>query len=83
MKKYFSILAIVLLLMLTACKGGSESSSGSGDSGKSGGKVTLTYAIWDVNQAPAMKDIAKKFLEKNPNIQVKVEVTPWEQYWTK
>jgi multiple sugar transport system substrate-binding protein len=83
MKKYFSILAIVLLLMLTACKGGSESSSGSGDSGKSGGKVTLTYAIWDVNQAPAMKDIAKKFTEKNPNIQVKVEVTPWDQYWTK
>jgi multiple sugar transport system substrate-binding protein len=81
MKKYFSILAVALLLLLSACSGGSESSSGDGKS--SNGKVTLTYGIWDVNQAPAMKEIAKKFTEKNPNVEIKVEVTPWDQYWTK
>lgn len=44
--------------------------------------VTLTYRIWDVNQAPAMREIAERFHEANPNITVNVEVTPWSQYWT-
>lgn len=80
MKKYFSILAVVLLLMLSACSG---SSNTSGNEKNSNGNVTLTYGIWDVNQAPALKEIAKKFTESHPNIKVKVEVTPWDQYWTK
>jgi multiple sugar transport system substrate-binding protein len=66
--------------MLSACSG---SSSTSGNEKNSDGSVTLTYGIWDVNQAPALKDIAKKFTESHPNIKVKVEVTPWDQYWTK
>lgn len=80
MKKYLSILAVVLLLMLSACSG---SSTTSGDEKSSNGSVTLTYGIWDVNQAPALKEIANKFTESHPNIKVKVEVTPWDQYWTK
>jgi multiple sugar transport system substrate-binding protein len=80
MKKYLSIMAVVLLFMLSACQGSSKSST---ESKSDGDKVTLTYAIWDVNQAPALKEIAKKFTESHPNVKVKVEVTPWDQYWTK
>lgn len=49
----------------------------------SSGPVTITYAIWDKNQEPAMRTIIDAFEKKNPNIIVKVEVTPIEQYWTK
>lgn len=45
--------------------------------------VTITYAIWDKNQLPGMRAMADAFEKKNPDIKVKVEVTPWDQYWTK
>lgn len=44
--------------------------------------VTLSYRIWDVNQAPAMEEIARAFEAENPGIRVQVEVIPWAQYWT-
>lgn len=45
--------------------------------------VTLKYALWDKNQEPVLREIADKFTEKNPNIKVEIEITPWDQYWTK
>lgn len=51
--------------------------------GKADGDTILTYAIWDTNQEPGMKKMAEAFEEKNPEIKVNVEVTPWDQYWTK
>ncbi|MGC4379337.1 sugar ABC transporter substrate-binding protein [Fictibacillus sp. Mic-4] len=77
MMKKFSFIIVALLLVLTACSN-SENSSGS-----SSGNVTLKYWIWDKNQLPAMQDIAKEFEKKHPKINVKIEVTPWEQYWSK
>ena len=77
MRKYLSIIAAVMVLLLAACSGGGKTT------GSDGKNVTLTYAIWDVNQAPAFQEIADKFNEQHPNITVKVEVTPWDQYWTK
>lgn len=46
-------------------------------------KETITYAIWDTNQEKGMKEMAAAFEKQNPNIKVNVEVTPWDQYWTK
>ncbi|MBC2580456.1 sugar ABC transporter substrate-binding protein [Clostridium sp. DJ247] len=70
-----AVSVVTTLSMFTACGSSSTSSSS--------GNVNLTYAIWDKNQLPGMQAIADKFHEKNPNITVKVEVTPWDQYWTK
>ncbi|MEG0443275.1 MAG: sugar ABC transporter substrate-binding protein [Carnobacterium sp.] len=61
-------------LILSAC--GPASSSNEQE-------VVLNYSIWDAIQEPGMKAIATAFEEENPGIKVKVEVTPWEQYWTK
>jgi len=80
MKKLFVLIA-ALLLVLTACSGSKETSNSNGKG--SDEKATLTYAIWDKNQEPAMTDIADKFMKAHPNIKIKVEVTPWDQYWTK
>jgi multiple sugar transport system substrate-binding protein len=66
--------AASVALLLTGC-----SSGGSG----SGGKVTITYGIWDNTQEPVMKQIAAEFEKANPDITVKVQLTPWDSYWTK
>jgi len=80
LKKLVAMTACSLMLS-TALTGCSTKTPTSGSSASS--PVTLTYAIWDVNQEPGMKAMAEAFTKKNPNIKVKVEVTPWDQYWTK
>jgi multiple sugar transport system substrate-binding protein len=67
----------VAVLALSAC-----SSSAGGDS-SSGGDVTLSYAIWDENQKPAMEEIAAAFEKENPNVKVDIQVTPYKEYFTK
>jgi multiple sugar transport system substrate-binding protein len=46
-------------------------------------KVTLSYAVWDKNQVPAMQQLASAFTKDHPNITVNVQLTPWDDYWTK
>ncbi|MFG1622018.1 ABC transporter substrate-binding protein [Kribbella sp. NPDC049227] len=77
MKRLLSLLLVPLLFAAAACSGSSESG---GDSDE---QVTLTYAIWDQAQAAAMKQIIQEFHTQHPNIDVQVQVTPWESYWTK
>lgn len=74
MKRTLSV-TLGLSLFLAAC--------GNGGSASSEEDVTLTYSIWDAIQEPGMRAIADAFEEENPGIKVNVEVTPWEQYWTK
>ena len=69
---------VALALAVTGCGSGSG-----GDEPSEDGPVTLSYGIWDQNQAPALEQIAADFEKANPNIKVKIQVTPWEQYWTK
>lgn len=67
-------------LALSGCAG---ASGGSGDSGDSGEEVTISYAIWDQNQQPAMQQIADAFAEEHPNVTVEIQLTPNKEYWTK
>jgi multiple sugar transport system substrate-binding protein len=46
-------------------------------------QTTLTYAIWDNNQLPAHEQIVEAFQAEHPDIQVNIEVVPWESYWEK
>lgn len=77
MKKLISLSSIVLLLVLAlaACSGGGSTSSGQ--------SVTLRYSIWDKNQVPAMQQIVTEFKKTHPTINVQVQVTPFNQYWSK
>ncbi|WP_294392795.1 sugar ABC transporter substrate-binding protein [uncultured Clostridium sp.] len=56
---------------------------GNGSSKSSSGETTITYSIWDKIQEPGMRKIADEFESENPGIKVNIEVTPWDQYWTK
>ena len=45
--------------------------------------VTLSYALWDQAQVPAMQQIIDEFEKAYPDINVKIQLTPWSDYWTK
>lgn len=59
--------------------------AGCGSSGEpaSSGKVAISYAIWDKNDQVSAEKIIGEFQKANPNVTVKLEITPWDQYWTK
>ena len=68
--------SLALAAAATACSSSNSSSS-------AGGKVTLSYAIWDQTQEPAMKQIVAAFEKQNPNISVDIQLTPYADYFTK
>jgi len=68
--------AVAATLLLGAC-------SSSGSSSGSGGKVTLSYGLWDKNQVPAMKRIAAAYHATHRNVTVNVQLTPYDDYFTK
>ena len=69
-------LAGVLVITGTACN--------SGDSGQSNnGEHNLTFQIWDINQQAGMQAIGDAYTEENPNVNIEVQVTSWDEYWTK
>lgn len=74
---FWSSFLVLLMLILSACGGGGSSNNASS------GPVTLRYAIWDKNQAPALQKMIDTFKKTHSNINITLEVTPWDQYWTK
>lgn len=88
MKKRKRIAALMLAgitaLGMTACKGSTDSGADVGTDGAAGASASsgeLTVAIWDTYQEPGLKTIMEGFTEET-GIQVKLQVTPWDQYWT-
>ncbi len=43
------------------------------------GKIVLSYGIWDMNQEFYIKKLINKFEQENPNIEVKIKMTPEKQ----
>ena len=76
MKKFLRMvslgLATVMAVGLTACGGGSKSSDG-----------TITMQIWDTAQRDGMQALADAYHEQNPDVTVEIQVTSWDEYWTK
>ncbi|MCO6006920.1 sugar ABC transporter substrate-binding protein [Actinoallomurus purpureus] len=69
-----ALLGAALLTPLAACGG---SGAGPGD------KVTLTYRLWDDQQKVGYEKVMAAFEKANPNIHVKIELLPYDQYWIK
>lgn len=47
----------------------------------SGEQVTITYGMWDQTQEATMQKVIDAFEQKNPNINVEIQLVPWAQYW--
>lgn len=71
--------ALGVVLAASACSSGGSGSDASG----SGGKVTLSYGVWDATQKSAMEQLGREFTRTHPDTAIKVELTPWADYWTK
>lgn len=48
----------------------------------SGEAVEITYALWDSAQQPAYEACAAEFAKTNPDINVKIEQSGWDDYWS-
>lgn len=68
-------------LILAACTNNNGESSSANET--DGGVTEISYAMWDAAQKDIYEELAREFEAQNDNIKVKIEVTPWDQYWTK
>lgn len=88
-KKFLAgLLTTSLMITLTSCSGsgttGSNNDNKSGDTDLSTtGSLSekLVVAMWDKNQLDGIKEIVKDFTSET-GIEVDIQVTPWDQYWT-
>ncbi|MDO4292212.1 MAG: sugar ABC transporter substrate-binding protein [Eubacteriales bacterium] len=49
----------------------------------SGDQVTITFSLWDEIQSVVYQELIDNFEAQNPDIKVEMQLTPWDQYWTK
>lgn len=47
------------------------------------GKVNLTFQIWDNAQRAGMQALADAYMADHPDVNIIVQVTSWDEYWTK
>ncbi|MGI2296527.1 ABC transporter substrate-binding protein [Paenibacillus sp. GXUN7292] len=97
MKKWmgFSLTFVLLLGVLAGCSGTATNGNGKTEEssapsnnqeqkqGESKNKVKLSLGLWDKNAVPAFEVMMEKFHAKHDNIEVSIELTPWDQYWMK
>ena len=65
------LMAGCLLAGLTGCGGADD------------GVTRLTFQIWDVAQRAGMEAMCAAYTEQHPDVQIEVQVTSWNEYWTK
>ncbi len=78
MKKGIAVMLIALSGFAMLFAGGQQETKASAKAEK--GKE-LTVAIWDKNQEPGLTKIINDFTAET-GIKAKIQVTPWDQYWT-
>lgn len=81
MGRKFKAIALVLILgtVLLTFTGCGSKTTGSTDPDN----ANLTFTIWDVGQLPGMQAIVDAYREDHPNVNIEVQVTNWNEYWTK
>jgi multiple sugar transport system substrate-binding protein len=67
-----SMLTTILLLAVAACGSPAQ-----------GGKVNLTYALWDSNEQIGYQKSIDVFEKAHPNITVTIQQADYDQYWQK
>ncbi|MBK0419699.1 sugar ABC transporter substrate-binding protein [Leucobacter sp. CSA1] len=68
--------AAALALSLAACSPGASQNTSDEGSG-----TTVTFRLWDDVAAPAYEESFEAFMEQHDDIDVEVEVVPWDDYW--
>lgn len=71
---------VALALAGAACSPAANNTDGGGESA---GRTTLTFRIWDPVLKPAYQESFEEFEKQQDDIRVRIEVVPWDDYWTK
>ncbi len=74
LKKVKSISLILCVVLLLGIFSGANAAAE---------KTKISFMLWDEVQSPVFETIIGKFMEANPDIEVELQLTPWNQYWTK
>ncbi len=78
-KSYYLWIVVLLFTAFIFACGTKQNVSKEGDE-----KVTIRYMRWGVpEELEAEKELIKIFNDTNPNIEIKLEVTAWLEYWRK
>jgi multiple sugar transport system substrate-binding protein len=86
MKKWLLVLAVIMVLITTAC---SKKETAAGPSGRVGDwfpkeKIQLRWSFWASNEEwPYWSPGMDSYTRMHPNVTFVVETTPWGQYWDK
>ncbi len=91
MKRQLFVLLLVLALALVACQPAASPAASTAPAASAGGEVAtagadgekITIRLWghqnnSFNQAH--RDIIEKFMQENPNVEVKFETFPWDVF---
>ena len=82
MKKWKKLLGVTMCgAMVAGMSGCSSNTPKENTDANANTTKELTVAIWDTYQEPGLTQIMDDFTEKT-GIKVKIQVTPWDQYWT-
>jgi multiple sugar transport system substrate-binding protein len=46
-----------------------------------GGRARIGYGMWDKDQVPAMQEIIDEFRREHPDVDVEIQLTPFQTYW--
>jgi multiple sugar transport system substrate-binding protein len=77
------LIGIFLVLGSAAFAGGAKEQGATSQPAAQSGQEVIRYSMWDQNQAPTYQMIFDNFTKENPGITVQLELTPWQDYWTK
>lgn len=71
--------AATAVLLVTGCSGPASAPEPASTSGQEA--TVVTFRLWDEAAAAAYQESFATFEERNPGIDVQVEVLPWDEYW--
>jgi multiple sugar transport system substrate-binding protein len=76
--------ALGVAVLVAGCSSGSAGApSGDYEAAASDLKAKITYGVWDQTQVDAIDANIAEFNKQYPDIDVNVNVTPWDSYWPK
>jgi len=84
-KTSIAVAALTAVLALAACGSGGADTPAGGESLGQDQDLSgeLLYSFWQQDQLPWVEAAADSFMEQHPDVSIEIDVTPWEQYWTK
>lgn len=76
---------VITLAMLAGCGSGNAAVSADNQAGgaSQGQKTKIVYTTWNENQKESIQKTVEGFNKVYPDIEVEIQTTPWDEYWTK